>query len=129
MIRYQEGLFYTARHTECNVPAGCPHCGRQLLPVGVHTTVISPPVATSAGSGSDDEPSAVGGPAGEREELRRTVAELTERTIVIRAVALRPDDPEPVVAEWCPEESCTGQQEARDAVGAHLDRLAQTYRE
>ncbi|WP_439028483.1 hypothetical protein [Haloarchaeobius sp. DT45] len=118
------------------MPAGCPHCGRRLLPVGVHTTVISPPRAASVGGSGDGSASSDDGGEGddsdgtaEREELCRQVVDLTERTVVVRAVALYQDDPEPVVADWCPDESCAGQQEAREAVSAHLDRLAETYRE
>ncbi|WP_267641918.1 hypothetical protein [Haloarchaeobius amylolyticus] len=109
------------------MPAGCQHCGRRLVPVGVHTTVVSPPI--TAGGGSEEEHPDESIPAGEREELRREVVDLAERTVVVRAVALRPDDPEPVVAEWCPDASCPGQREAREAVTAHLAQLAETYRE
>jgi hypothetical protein len=94
--------------------------------VGVHTTVISPP--SDADTARAAGPTVESIPTVERQVLAQRTVELPARTVVIRAVALRPDDPEPRVAQRCPDEACDGYGEGTKRIDAHLDRLEATYR-
>ncbi|WP_435361364.1 hypothetical protein [Haloarchaeobius sp. DFWS5] len=110
--------------------SSCPHCDRTCLPVGVRTTVSSTPIAPAGGGDEGTDADSVdGATAGEREVLHQRRVDLADRTVVVRAVALRPDDPEPVVAQRCPSADCPGHDDATERIVSHLDRLAATYRD